>query len=247
MKILEVKNLRKFFKINNKVIKAVDDVSFSIYENETIAIIGESASGKTTIARMILDLEKKTSGDIIFNENIINKKNIKKNISIVFQDPFLSLNPKMKIIDILKDPLIIHKITNRKNISSYINNLLIKVNLPSHIKNSYPHEFSGGQKQRIAIARAISANPKLIILDECLSALDLSIQSQILNLLKDIQNELKISYLFISHDLSVVRNFATRVIVMNKGKIVEIRKTQDIFENPKDNYTKKLLSSVLEI
>jgi ABC-type oligopeptide transport system ATPase subunit len=145
MKILEVKNLRKFFKINNKVIKAVDDVSFSIYENETIAIIGESASGKTTIARMILDLEKKTSGDIIFNENIINKKNIKKNISIVFQDPFLSLNPKMKIIDILKDPLIIHKITNRKNISSYINNLLIKVNLPSHIKNSYPHEFSGGQ------------------------------------------------------------------------------------------------------
>jgi ABC-type oligopeptide transport system ATPase subunit len=246
-KILEVKNLTKFFKINNKVIKAVDDVSFSVFENETIAIVGESGSGKTTVARMIMDLEKKTSGDIFFNEEIISSKNIKKNISMVFQDPYLSLNPKMKIMNILKDPLIIHKITNKENISSYIDELLIKVNLPTFIKNRYSHEISGGQKQRIAIARAISTNAKLIILDECLSALDLLIQSQILKLLKKLQKDLKMSYLFISHDLSVVKNFATKVIVMHRGKIVEIRNTKDIFENPQDQYSKKLLSSILEI
>ncbi|NGX56209.1 MAG: Oligopeptide transport ATP-binding protein OppF [Candidatus Anoxychlamydiales bacterium] len=246
-KIIEVKNLKKIFKLHHKTINAVDDVSFSIYENETLAIVGESGSGKTTIARMIIDLEKPSNGTIFFNHDLINKNKTSKNISMIFQDPYLSLNPKMKINEILKEPIKINTTFQDEEIDTYLDDLLKKVNLPSNVKSRFPHEFSGGQKQRIAIARAISINPKLIICDECMSALDVSIQAQIINLLKDLQKKLNLSYLFISHDLAVVRNFATRVIVMHMGKIVETGSVDEIFKNPKHPYTKKLLDSILKI
>lgn len=239
-KLLEVKNLTKYFKIKDKIIKVVDDVSFEINKKSTFAIVGESGSGKSTIGNLIANLIKPTSGEILFE----NKKTIdKKNIQMIFQDPFLSLDPKMKIKDIILEPINIYEKLSYEKKDIILNSLIEKVKLPFNIKNSYPHEFSGGQKQRIAIARSIALNPKFIICDEPLASLDVSISSQIINLLLDLQNKLNLSYLFISHNLAVVKLISDITAVMYLGSFLEKANTKKLFSSPKHPYTKALISS----
>jgi ABC-type oligopeptide transport system ATPase subunit len=219
--LIKVKNLKKHFLINKKIFKAVDNISFEIQKSKTLALVGESGSGKTTIGKTILRLLSPTSGDIFFeNENILKIKKFKKyrkKMQIIFQDPYASLNPRMTVKEIIEEPLKIHKIKNKKRAEQ----LLDLVKMPKFFLKKFPHEFSGGQRQRIGIARALCLNPKFLVLDEPVSALDLSIQAQIINLLKELQEELHLTYLFISHDLAVVRHIATEVAVIYLGQIVE--------------------------
>jgi ABC-type oligopeptide transport system ATPase subunit len=242
MKLLEIKNLKKYFHLDGEIFKAVDDVSFDIFENETLALVGESGCGKSTLGKMLSRLITPTSGDVFFNQkNLFSfKKNdlfLRKQIQIVFQDPFSSLNPKMSIKDIVEEPLKIHKIENKKQ----VDDLLEILNLSAY-KNHFPHELSGGQKQRVAIARALILNPRFIVCDEPVSSLDISIQAQIVSLLKDLQKKLKLTYLFISHDLKIVKYLSDRIAVMKNGKIVELREKKDLFSSPIHPYTKELLS-----
>ncbi|KSU61024.1 dipeptide/oligopeptide/nickel ABC transporter ATP-binding protein [[Bacillus] enclensis] len=256
--LLEVKNLKKYFPIKGgifgkktiKQVKAVDDVSFEVFKGETLGIVGESGCGKSTTGRALLRLLEPTAGDIYFQgKNIAHlKKNemrmLRKDMQIVFQDPFASLNPRMKVGEIIEEPLINFSIGDKQVRKKRVLEIMEQVGLtPSQI-DRYPHEFSGGQRQRIGIARALATNPKLIIADEPVSALDVSIQSQVLNLLKDLQKELDLTYIFISHDLSVVKHFCDRIGVMYLGKMVEIADKSELYHRPMHPYAQALLSAV---
>ena len=239
------------FRKSQQTVKALDGVTLSINEKETLGLVGESGSGKTTLGRCVLNLIKPTEGYVSFNGLILNELNskqmrsIRKQIQIVFQDPYASLNPRMTCGDIIAEPIIIHGlIPNKTEREHKIKSLLETVGLNPNIINRYPNEFSGGQRQRIAIARALAINPNFIVLDEPISSLDVSIQAQIINLLKKLQRQFNLTYLFIAHDLSVVSNISNRVAVMYLGHIVEIADTADLYKNPKHPYTKALISAI---
>ena len=252
-KILEIKDLKVFYESSRSfftgknIVKAVNGLNIDINQGETFGLVGESGSGKSTVARAILNLVKSNSGEInLEEENLLKLKGSKlrskqKQIGAIFQDPYSSLNPRMKIKDIIAEPL---RVQGKKDVEEDVKNLLKMVGLDNRMDNRFPHEFSGGQRQRIGIARAISTNPKLIICDEPVSALDVSVQAQILNLLKDLQKKLNISYLFIAHDLSVVKYLSLKIGVMYLGKIVEMADSETIFSNPMHPYTKILINSI---
>jgi oligopeptide transport system ATP-binding protein len=249
--LIEVKNLKKYFtQKRNQEIKAVDDVSFYIKKGETLGLVGESGCGKSTLGRTLIRLYDVTDGQIIFDgENISNKKDkelksFRQRTQTIFQDPYASLNPNMTVAEIIREPLDIHTKLSKDEKEQIVYEMLEKVGLTREQATRYPHEFSGGQRQRIGIARALSVKPDFIFCDEPISALDVSIQAQVINLLEDLQKELGITYLFIAHDLSMVRHISDRVCVMYLGKIVEIGSSEDIYENPKHPYTKALLSSI---
>jgi oligopeptide transport system ATP-binding protein len=257
-KLLEIKNLKKYFYLrggfilqsNAGVIKAVDDISFSIKKGETFGLVGESGCGKSTTARVILRLIPHSSGSVIYDgKNIFGLNHnqmfkIRRDIQIIFQDPYASLSPRMTIGDIVSEPLEIHRIGNKATRIKRVKELLDVVGLnPEHL-NRYPHEFSGGQRQRIGVARALALTPRIILCDEPVSALDVSVQAQILNLLSDLQKEFDLTYLFIAHDLSVVKHVSNRVGVMYLGKLVEIANSEDLYSNPLHPYTMGLLSAV---
>ncbi|MGZ4031854.1 MAG: ABC transporter ATP-binding protein [Tumebacillaceae bacterium] len=256
--ILEVKGLKKYFPIDSGMlgksdayVKAVDDVSFVVEEGETLGIVGESGCGKSTTGRSILRLLEPSGGDVIFQgQNLATLKNdemrkVRRDLQIVFQDPFASLNPRMTVGKILEEPLKIHKLGgSAAERREKVLEILKIVGLTEYHYNRYPHEFSGGQRQRIGIARALITQPKFIIADEPVSALDVSIQSQILNLMKDLQEQFKLTYMFISHDLSVVRHICDRVGVMYLGRMVELAPKHKMYENPSHPYTQALLSAV---
>ncbi|MDI6729765.1 MAG: ATP-binding cassette domain-containing protein [Thermodesulfovibrionales bacterium] len=258
--ILKVDSIKKYFPLKgggfrkpHKWLKAVDNVSFEVKKDSVFAIVGESGCGKSTIARLVLKLLPLTEGKIYFKGEDVSYlagdalKRFRRSVQIVFQDPFASLNPRMRIIDTLSEPFKIHKIVPKNEMKDRVVNLLEKVGLNADAVNRYPHEFSGGQRQRICIARALTVSPELIVADEPLSALDVSIQAQILNLLQDIKRESAISLIFISHDLKVVHYLSDEVAVMYLGKIVEKARTEDLFESPKHPYTELLLSSAPKI
>ncbi|WP_438314372.1 ABC transporter ATP-binding protein [Sporosarcina sp. FA9] len=255
--LLEVKNLKKYFplkKVSLKEragnIKAVDGISFHVYKGETLGIVGESGSGKSTLGRTILRLMEPTEGEIIFEgHNLVGMgsrelSEHRKGMQMVFQDPFASLNPRMRVHQLIGEPLAVQKLLNKEERTKKVLDLLEKVGLPKEALMKFPHEFSGGQRQRIGIARALSMNPKFIIADEPVSALDVSVQSQVLNLMMDLQDEFNLTYLFISHDLSVVKHISDRVAVMYLGRIVEIGHKKNIYDNPMHPYTKSLLSAI---
>lgn len=256
--ILEIDNLVKHFPVGGSFpfggskgeVKAVDGVSFGIGAGETFALVGESGCGKTTIAKLILLLEKPTAGRIVFdgtdltNLNSRQVKEYRRNAQAVFQDPYSSLNPRMKIRDILAEPIRAHQTMGRKDLERRLDEVLEIVGLPERAKRNYPHEFSGGQRQRIAVARALTLNPKFIVLDEPISALDVSIRAQILNLLEDVQKELGLTYLIIAHDLALVEHVSTTVGVMYLGNLVEIGPTAQVFDDPQHPYTQALLAAV---
>ena len=255
--LLEAKGLYKtytqtsgFFVKKQRIIKALNNVSLSIKKGETLAIVGESGSGKSTLARCLLQLLSLDQGELFFKgKNLISldvegKKYLKRHIQMVFQDPYASLNPRMKIAEILEEGLLIHDLGNKIVRDKKMRDMIKKVGLEVSDLNKYPHQFSGGQRQRIGIARALIVEPELVICDEPVSALDVSIQAQILLLLKDLQKELGLSYLFISHDLRVVRHMADSIAVMHQGKIVEQGSIKGIYEKPKANYTRELLNAI---
>lgn len=255
--ILEAKNIKKYFPIKKGLllrhvadVKAVDDVTITVKKGETVGIVGESGCGKSTLGRTLIRLYEPTSGSIKFAGNdFINLsgeelRKKRKEIQMIFQDPYASLDPRMTVGQILRQPFEIHGILKPSERDEKVKWLLEVVGLKASHVNRYPHEFSGGQRQRICIARAIALEPELIICDEPVSALDVSIQAQILNLLKDLQEKLKLTYIFISHDLSVVQYFCNRIAVMYLGKIVESGTREEIFNNPKHPYTQALLSSI---
>jgi oligopeptide transport system ATP-binding protein len=254
--LLDVRHLVKHFVRKQglwrapSVVKAVDDVSFSVDEGEMFGLVGESGSGKSTTGRCILRLVEPTSGDVFFRgENVLQfsrarMREARRDMQIVFQDPYSSLNPRMKARDIVEEPLIIHKLGDRKERRDRVAELFTLVGLdPAHLAR-YPHEFSGGQRQRIGIARALALNPALIIADEAVSALDMSIQAQVVRLMLDLGERLKLTYLFIAHDLRLVEHICTRVAVMYLGRIVELGDTRALFANPMHPYTRALLSAV---
>jgi oligopeptide transport system ATP-binding protein len=251
--LLQVKNLQQHFKISRSfTVKAVNGVTFEINAGETYGLVGESGSGKTTIGRSIIRLYNPTGGEIIFNGMKISgtlgdkvQRMLRKNMQMIFQDPMSSLNPRKKVGDIIAEGLDIHKLySSLKERNEIIAEILKKVGLsPAHAER-YPQQFSGGQRQRVGIARALVMNPKLIIADECISALDVSIQAQVVNLMKDIQEETNCAYLFIAHDLSMVKYISDRIGVLHKGYLVETGLTQEIFSNPAHPYTQSLLSAV---
>ena len=256
-KLVEVENLVTYFPIFSGVlqkktgeVKAVDDISFFIRKGETLGLVGERGCGKTTVGRSILKLEEPTSGGVIFDgQNLIEMegeelRRMRSQMQPIFQDPFASLNPRMNVGDIIGEPLEVHNLAKGKELTDKVNDLLEKVGLAPEMAERYPHEFSGGQRQRIGIARALSASPSFIVCDEAVSALDVSIQGQIIKLLIKLREELNLTYLFISHDLSVVRHISDRVAVMYLGKIVEITTSDQIYSNPKHPYTISLLSAV---
>lgn len=258
-KILEVKNLKKYFPVESKVrvepksVKAVDDVSFDVYHNETLSIVGESGCGKSTTGRCLIGLNKPTSGEVIYNgKNIVGisdkeQRVLCKDLQMIFQDPYSSLNPRMTIGSILEEPLIIYKICKTKEERMQrVLDMLEKVGMRRDHYYRYPHEFSGGQRQRIGIARALILEPKLVVCDEPVSALDVSIQSQVLNLLAEVKKEMNITYVFISHNMSVVRYISDRVGVMYLGHLVELAGTEELYNNPLHPYTQALLSTVPE-
>lgn len=254
--VLEVKNLCKYFPIKKGIfnkpsyVKAVDNVSFTIKRGETLGLVGESGCGKTTTGRTVLKLYEPTSGQIIFNgEDITNHSpkemvSLRKNMQMIFQDPYASLNPRMTVGDIIGEAIDIHGLYKGKERTDRITELLLKVGLNGDHINRYPHEFSGGQRQRIGIARALAVQPDLIICDEPISALDVSIQAQVINMLEELQEELGLTYLFIAHDLSMVKHISTHIGVMYLGKMVEKGQADDVYMNPKHPYTQALLSAV---
>ncbi|MGA8486020.1 MAG: ATP-binding cassette domain-containing protein [Gaiella sp.] len=256
--LLVVENLKKYFPIKKGIlidrtvdyVKAVDDVSFEIYPGKTLGLVGESGSGKSTTGYCVLELLKPTSGSVRFmGEELTTMKKedlrrMRREMQIVFQDPYASLNPRMTVGNIVAEPLLVHKVGDRARRQKTVEELLEVVGFNPDFVNRYPHEFSGGQRQRIGIARALALNPRLIVCDEPVSALDVSIQAQILNLLKDLQAEFGLAYLFVAHDLAVVRTMSDDIAVMNKGQIVEAGRSEEVYTNPKDEYTKALLAAV---
>lgn len=255
--LLKVEHLKKYFPVKKslfgkplKEVKAVDDVSLTVTQGETLGIVGESGCGKSTLGRTILRLIEPTSGEIeLFGQNFIKARpnelrNLRRNIQMIFQDPYSSLDPRMQVGHILAEPFDIHGIKDSPDRRLKIKNLMELVGLKEQDLYRYPHEFSGGQKQRICIARALALEPSIIICDEPVSALDVSIQAQILNLMKDLQSRLGITYLFISHDLSVIEHICDRIAVMYLGRVVELSSRDELFKNPKHPYTKALLAAV---
>lgn len=257
--LLSINKLKLYFPIRGGLIgsrikgyiKAVDGVTFNIYEGETLGLVGESGSGKTTVGRTIIQLYNPTDGDVIFkgqNLKDLKPEEIRKSrryMQIIFQDPYASLNPQMRVSEIIGRPLRIHKlVTTKAEETERVNEILNMVGLQNSYRDRYPHEFSGGQRQRIGIARALVTKPDFVVCDEPISALDVSIQAQVVNLLEKLQSELKLTYLFIAHDLSMIRYLSTRVAVMYLGKIMELARSGDLYENPLHPYTKALLSAI---
>ena len=254
--LLEVRNLKKYFPIKTALgtqkgaVKAVDDVSFSIKKGTTMGLVGESGCGKSTTGRTILRLLEKTDGEVIFNGQDVNKlskkelRALRTKMQIIFQDPYSSLSPRLPIGEIIGEAVREHGLVPKDQLDDYVTKIMLSCGLQPYHKDRYPHEFSGGQRQRICIARAIALNPDFIVCDEPVSALDVSIQAQVINLLKDLQDERDLTYLFISHDLSVVEHISDVVGVMYLGGIVEMGSTEDIFANPLHPYTKALFSAI---
>lgn len=255
--LLEVKNLKKYFSAATSffgrtisTLKAVDGVSFQIYKGEALGLVGESGCGKSTIGRLLVDLYQPTEGEILFEGTDLTKLPKKerrkycKDIQLIFQDPYASLNPRMTVGDIIAEPIRINKLLPESEIEGKVNYLLDCVGLANHQRNRYPHEFSGGQRQRVGIARALAVKPKLIVCDEAVSALDVSIQAQVLNLLADLKDEFQLTYLFIAHGLNVVKHISDRVGVMYLGKLMELASKQELYDNPMNPYTKALLSAI---
>ncbi len=250
-KILEVRNLKKHFKTPKGMLHAVDGLNFSIDRGKTLGVVGESGCGKSTTGRVVLRLLEATDGDIIFegkNIRMCDKKQLRelrREMQIIFQDPFASLNPRMTVSEIIGEPLIIHGITkSKKELDERVSQLMDTVGLTDRLVNAYPHELDGGRRQRIGIARTLSLNPKFIVCDEPVSALDVSIQAQVLNLMQDLQQELGLTYMFITHDLSVVKHFSDDIAVMYLGQLVEKAPARELFKNPVHPYTKALLSAI---
>jgi len=258
--LLEVNNLKKYFPVKAGIfkrtvahVKAVDDISFAVKEGETLGLVGESGCGKSTTGRTILRLLEATEGEVIFEGKdvmALNKtqlREIRRDMQIIFQDPYASLNPRMTVADIVGEPLDIHNLAaNKKERNKKVKEILENVGLGEEYMNRYPHEFSGGQRQRIGVARALAVDPKLIIADEPVSALDVSVQAQVVNLMQDLQKDYGLTYLFIAHDLSVVKHISDRVAVMYLGKIVELADKKELFRNPIHPYTQSLLSAIPE-
>jgi oligopeptide/dipeptide ABC transporter ATP-binding protein len=260
--LLDVQNLCKHFPIMSKgfarkkigVVKAVDNVSFELRRGETLGLVGESGSGKTTCARTILRALAPTSGKAVFRADgqsvdlaslpQSDLKPLRQKMQMIFQDPFSSLNPRMTVGDIVAEPLVIHKLASGKELIERVEEMLLKVGLRPEHRQRYPHAFSGGQRQRIGIARALIMKPALVVADEAVSALDVSVQAQVINLLVDLQKELGLTYIFVAHDLSVVQHICDRVAVMYAGKIVELAESKELFNNPRHPYTQALLSAV---
>ena len=248
--ILQVKNLSKHFKVESGFLQAVDGLNFDIYKGETFGLVGESGCGKSTAGRTILRLYEPTSGEAIFEgQNIYDlspkeMKEHRKEMQMIFQDPYASLDPRMTVEEIIAEPLVIYGIGNKKERRERVIELLEMVGLSAEHSLRFPHEFSGGQRQRIGIARSLALKPKFIICDEPISALDVSIQAQVVNLLKDVQKKLGLTLLFIAHDLSMVRYISDRVAVMYLGKLMEVGTTEDFYSNPLHPYTKALLSAI---
>ncbi len=259
--ILEIKNLCKTFSpergffggAKGAEVFAIKNVSLEIKKGEILGLVGESGCGKSTLGNCILKLLKPTSGEILFEGEDISRlkgaklKSFRQSAQLIFQNPFSSLNPKMKISEILEEPLIINGVKNKKTRREKVSEIIDLVSLSQDDLNRYPHEFSGGQRQRIAIARALILKPKFLVADEPVSALDVSIQAQIINLLLELKSKFDITYLFISHDLNVVRYLCDRIAIMNTGEIVELNTTEEIFNNPQNEYTKKLLGAIPKI
>ena len=255
--LLEVKALKKYFPITQGVVKrhvgdvkAVDDISFNIYRGETLGLVGESGCGKTTAGRTILQLYEPTAGDVIYKSQNLEKmkrselRKLRPELQIIFQDPYASLNPRMTVGNIISEAMVYHRIVPKSQKEVRVEELLTMVGLNPHFSQRFPHEFSGGQRQRIGIARALAMEPEFIVCDEPISALDVSIQAQVVNLLEGLQKELDLTYLFIAHDLSMVQHISDRVAVMYLGKIVEITDSKLLYESPQHPYTKALLSAV---
>jgi len=254
--LVDVTGLKKYFPVRSGLfsrvsawVKAVDDVSFHLRQGETLGLVGESGCGKTTVGRSILRLMEPTAGQVTFEGKDVlalgpkELRQTRRRMQIIFQDPYSSLNPRMTIGSIVSEPLKIHKIAKGKALEDQVDQLLMKVGLRPEHQSRYPYEFSGGQRQRVGIARALALNPKFIVCDEAVSALDVSIQAQILNLLRDLQKEFHLSYLFITHDLNVVQYLADRIAVMYLGKLAEVAMAEDLFNAPKHPYTQALLSA----
>lgn len=256
--LISIKDVKKYYPIGSglfgkkdKWLKAVDGISLDVLPGETVGLVGESGCGKSTLGRMVVGLLEPTEGEVIFEGNaLLSKSQIKrdlgKKIQMVFQDPYSSLNPRMTVANIIAEPLVLHKIGTKSERKKRVDELLEKVGLTSAHGSRYPEEFSGGQRQRIGIARALALNPRLVVCDEPVSALDVSIQAQILNLLKDIQEDLGLSYIFIAHGLQAVKHISDRIVVMYLGKVVEISETDQLFEQPLHPYTEALISAVPE-
>lgn len=257
-RILKVRGLCKYFPLDNRrhgaVFKAVDDVSFDVFRGQTLGIVGESGSGKTTCARTILRALSPTAGSAEFTNagrtvelaTLPERKlkPLRREMQMIFQDPFASLNPRMTVGDIIAEPLLIHRLGNRSERQDRVVEMLRRVGLEDHHRNRYPHAFSGGQRQRIGIARALILKPALVVADEAVSALDVSVRAQVLDLLKELQDELKLTYLFVSHDLSVVRQVCDYVVVMRRARIVEMGQTEALYHDPQHLYTRALLSAI---
>lgn len=257
--LIQVKDLKKYYPVKTGIIphvtdyvKAVDGVSFSIYEGEILGLVGESGCGKTTIGKLLTGLEKPTEGAILYRGMDIldwtakEQKKYRTKIQMIFQDPYSSLNPRKHIYEILAAPMLYHGISDKQTVEKDVKELLEMVGMPQSALGRYPHEFSGGQRQRIGIARALSLKPEFIVCDEPVSALDVSVQAQILNLLKSLQNELQLTLLFIGHGLGAVNYVSDRIAVMQNGRIVELGDAREVFHHPQQEYTKMLLNSILE-
>jgi ABC-type oligopeptide transport system ATPase subunit len=255
--LIEVRHVKKYFPIRKGLMQrevarvhAVDDVSFAVREGETLGLVGESGSGKSTTGYCILQLLKPTKGSVRFMGKELTKlgradlREMRREMQIVFQDPYSSLNPRMTVGNIVAEPLVVHGIGTRRSRTARVRELLEIVGFNPDFTNRYPHEFSGGQRQRIGVARALALNPRLIVCDEPVSALDVSIQAQILNLLKDLQRDFGLSYLFVAHDLAVVRAMSDRIAVMNNGVLVESGPATDVYNHPRQDYTRALLAAV---
>lgn len=253
MALLEIEHLKKYFPTSRGVVHAVDDVSFTIEEGKTMGLVGESGCGKSTLGRTVIHLLESTDGKILFEgqdvTNLDKKqlRQLREKMQIIFQDPYSSLNPRLTISDTVMEPLLLSQRFNKKEIKDEVNRLLDLVGVEKRFRDSYPHELDGGRRQRVGIARAIALNPKFVVCDEPVSALDVSIQAQVLNLLMDLQDQNKLTYMFVTHDLSVVRHISDNICVMYLGQMVETCPTDELFENPLHPYTKALLSAILTV
>ncbi len=249
--ILEVKNLSRYFKTRSGMLHAVDGVSFTLKKGETLGVVGESGCGKSTLGRAILRLIEPTSGSVIYDGIDISKlskeemRRMRKDMQIIFQDPYSSLDPRKTVSQIIAEPLKTHKIcSGKQEIEQRVNEIMKRVGLAERLVNTYPHELDGGRRQRVGVARALATRPKFVVCDEPVSALDVSIQAQIINLMRRLQRELELSYIFITHDMSVVNHLADRIAVMYLGRLVELAPVEELFENPLHPYTQALLSAV---